>query len=109
MVALATLERLAALEVEMAHAGRSAEEAALRDARRALARQHEVLTTGEAAERLRISIPTVERWIGRGTLVGSAIGSRWLVSAQSVERILRLRAALADLDAEGNPTPGEIL
>ena len=64
MVALTTLETLAELEREMSEAGRSAEEQALREAVRTLARRGgEFLTTGEAADRLGVSIPTVKRWI----------------------------------------------
>lgn len=109
MVALTTLKTLAELEREMSEAGRSAEEVALREAVRTLARRRgEFLTTGEAAERLGVSIPTVKRWIERGSLVGGPMGGRWLVSPQSVEQLVRLRASLFELDQEGYPTPEEI-
>ena len=109
MVALTTLKTLAELEQEMSRAGRLAEEKALREAVRTLARRRgEFLTTGEAAERLGVSIPTVKRWIERGTLPGGPMGGRWLVSPESVEQIARLRAALFELDQEGYPTPDEI-
>jgi len=109
MVALATLKTLAELEREMGQAGRSAEEAALREAARALARRRgEFLTTGEAAERLGVSIPTVKRWIERGALSGGPMGGRWLVSPQSVDGLVRLRASLIALDREGSPTTEEV-
>ena len=104
-----TLETLAELEEEMARAGRTHEEAAIRDARRALARtRSDVLTTGQAAERLDISIPTVKRWIERGVLIGGQLGGRWHVATESVERLIRVRETLVDLDREGNPAPDEV-
>ena len=109
MVALTTLKTLTALEREMSQAGRSAEEEALREAVRTLARRRgEFLTTGEAAERLGVSIPTVKRWIERGALLGAPMGGRWLVSPESVEQLGRLRASLLDLDREGFPTAEEV-
>ena len=36
------------------------------------------------------------------------MGGRWVVSTESVEQIVRLRASLVELDREGNPTPEEI-
>lgn len=109
MVKLTTLSTLAELEREMARAGRSREEEALREALRALARpERGFLTTGQAAEKLGVSISTVKRWVERGALGGGAMGGRWLVAAESVERLLRLREALVALDREGNPTPEEI-
>jgi excisionase family DNA binding protein len=74
-----------------------------------LARRREgLLTTGEAAERLEIAIPSVKRWIERGTLKGSQVGGRWLVAEESVERILRIRQLLKEMDEEGYPTDEEI-
>lgn len=109
VVAITTLRTLAELEQEMGHAGRTAEEEALREALRTLARRRgEFLTTGEAADRLGVSIPTVKRWIDRGALVGSPMGGRWLVAPDSVHRLARLRASLVALDQEGNPTEEEI-
>lgn len=109
MVALTTLKTLSELEREMSRAGRSAEEDALREAVRALARRREeFLTTGEAAERLGISIPTVKRWIERGALLGGPVGGRWLVSRESVEQLVRVRGSLLDLDREGYPTAEEV-
>jgi len=108
MVALTTLKTLAELEREMSEAGRSAEEEALREAVRTLARRRgEFLTTGEAAERLGVSIPTVKRWIERGALAGGPLGGRWVVSPESVEQLVRLRASIVELDREGYPTPEE--
>jgi excisionase family DNA binding protein len=109
MVNMATLSTLERLEREMGEAGRTEEQEALREARRALARPERCfLTTSEAAERLGVSIPTVKRWVERGTLVGGPVGSRWLVSTESVEHAIRLRQVLLDLDREGNPTVEEI-
>jgi excisionase family DNA binding protein len=109
MVSFTTLDRLATLEQEMERAGRAEEQRALREARLALARSdHGFVTTGVAAERLGVSIPTVKRWVQRGTLAGGSVGTRWLVSTESVERILSLRRSLNALDREGNPTPEEL-
>ena len=109
MVALTTLKTLAELEREMSEAGRSAEQEALREAVQTLARRRgEFLTTGEAADRLGVSIPTVKRWIERGALAGGPLGGRWVVSPESVEQLVGLRAALDELDREGYPTPEEI-
>ncbi len=109
MVKLATLDVLEDLEREMAQAGRSAEEEALHDALRALTRPGRgLLSTGQAAELLGVSSPTVRRWIERGVLAGGQMGARWLVSWESVDRILRLRESLDALDREGNPTEEEI-
>ena len=109
MVSLATMRTLAELEQEMTRSGRGVEQQALHEALTALARlERGVLTTGQAAERLGVSIPTVKRWIERGTLAGGPLGGRWLVSTEDVERFVRLRAALVALDEEGNPSPEEI-
>jgi excisionase family DNA binding protein len=109
MVGITTLKTLGELEQEMGRAGRTTEEEALREALRTLARRRgEVLTTGEAADQLGVSIPTVKRWIERGVLVGSLMGGRWLVAPDSVQRLARLKASLVELDQEGNPTEEEI-
>ena len=109
MVKLGTLNVLVELEREMASAGRSIEEQALREAVQALARTEPAfLTTGRAAARLRVSVPTVKRWVERGVLAGGSLGNRWVVAAESVERLARVREALVALDDEGNPTPAEI-
>lgn len=109
MVKFATLDTLATLEQEMAQAGRSSEEEALRDALRTLRRSGDgFISTGQAAERLQVSIPTIKRWIERGALVGGLVGERWLVDTESVAFASRLRSALRSLDDEGNPTQEEI-
>jgi hypothetical protein len=103
---LGTLEQLKA---EMGRACRSEEESALRDALRALRRSNrEFLTAGQAAERLSVSPASIKRWAQRGALVGGTVGSAWLVSAESVEALARLRSSLAEMDHEGNPSADEI-
>jgi excisionase family DNA binding protein len=109
MVTLSTLNTLEVLENEMARAGLTGEVDALRAAIQALARpERGILTTGQAAERLGVTIPTVKRWIERDTLAGGAIGRRWLVAAESVDHLCRLRASLDELDREGSPTVQEV-
>src|SRR5919197_3426648 len=109
MITLATLNTLAGLEQEMARTGRVAEQRALHAALRAFASPASgYLTTGATAAALSVSIPTVKRWIQRGALRGVCLGSRWLVSQESVDQALRLRSALTGLDDEGNPSPEEI-
>jgi len=104
-----TIETLAELEQEMVAARRRAAAEALRDALTALARPARGwLTTGQAADRLGVTIPTIKAWIRRGTLKGAPVGSRWAVSEESVERILGIRKALGDLEEEGYPTTEEI-
>ena len=108
-VKLATLSTLEQLEQEMAAAGRAREEQALREVLNAVRRPpNGYVTTGAAAERLGISIPTVKDWIRRGTLDGGPVGGRWLVDEGSVERVLRIRRILREMDEEGNPTDEEI-
>lgn len=105
-----TIETLAELEQEMVAAQRTAAADALREALAALARPTRGwLTTGQAAERLGVTIPTIKDWIRRGTLKGVPVGSRWMVSEESVERILGIRKTLGDLDEEGYPTFEEIV
>ena len=52
-----------------------------------------VLTTAEAAARLRVSVYTVIRWIKqgklRGVLVGGSRRAGWRIPASEVERLLR--------------------
>ena len=106
----AMLDTLARLGKELAEAGRTAEEQAVRDAVAELGRfSGGLISTGEAANRLRISIPTVKRWIERGAISGVDTGTRWLVTEESVERVLRIRRNLKEMDEEGNPTDEEIL
>ena len=106
---LATLETLVELEGEMIRLGRQNEGQALREALQLLARpDQELLTTGQAAERLGIAIPTVTRWVERGALVGARPSGRWLIAAASVERLLQLRAALREIEQEGFPSDDEL-
>lgn len=108
-VSLSTIEKLAELEQEMVAAQREPAAEAIRKALAALARPNRGwLTTGQAAEKLGVSIPTVKDWIKRGTLKGTPVGSRWIASEESVERILGIRKALGDLEEEGFPSPEEI-
>ncbi len=109
MVSFTTLDRLTALEQEMEQAGRLEEKRALHEARVALTRREQgFVTTGVAAERLGVSIPTVKRWVERGALSGGSLGTRWLVATESIDRLLALRRSLAALDREGNPAPEEL-
>lgn len=104
-----TIETLAELEQEMVAAQRGEAAEALREALAALTRPARGwLTTGQAAERLGVTIPTIKDWIRRGTLKGAPVGSRWVVSEDSVKRILGIRKALEDLEEEGYPTAEEI-
>jgi excisionase family DNA binding protein len=87
MVDRTTLNTLAEVEREMAREGRFREKEALREALRARARpEGGFLTTGQAAEKLGVSIPTVKRWVERGALVGGAMGGRWLITAEGAGR-----------------------
>lgn len=105
----ATLNILANLEQEMAQAGRAAEQAALGEALGALRHPpRELLTIRRAAERLDIPIRMVKRWIEWGTLYGGPINGRWLVAAEDVERVLRVRRTLAEIQQEGFPTDEEL-
>ncbi len=108
-VSPSTIETLAELEQEMVAARREPAAEAIRVALTALARPNRGwLTTGQAAERLGVTIPTIKDWVRRGTLKGTPVGSRWVVSEESVERILGIRKALSDLEEEGYPTSEEI-
>lgn len=107
-----TLDTLLHLQRQMAAEGRSAEERALRDAVACLSSSMVrgdggLLTTGEAARLLGVSISTIKRWVGRGVLRGVDTGTRWLVEREGAERVLRIRATLAEMDDESNPTPEE--
>lgn len=109
-----TLETLVRIEKEMAAEGRADEVKAIRDAAGLIARtltrsDDGLLTTGNAAERLGVSVSTVKRWAERGTLKGVNTGTRWLVTRESVERILRMRRTLATLDEQGDPTTEEFM
>ena len=106
---LATLNAVARIQQEMEQAGRVSESQALRAVLKSFTGQSSILvTTGEAARRLSLSIPTVKRWIERGALEGGEFGGRWLVSVPSINQIVNMRAALAALAEDGNPTPEEI-
>jgi len=104
------VDTLAQLEREMASAGRSKEELALRAAADLVGRLDKgVLTIQEAAERLGMPERAIEEWIKRGGLGAVEVGGRWLVSAEEVARVNRLRDTLLEMDREGNPTDEEIL
>ncbi|MBI3979644.1 MAG: helix-turn-helix domain-containing protein [Chloroflexi bacterium] len=77
-----------------------------------------LMTTGEAARALGIrSINTIKRWASEGLLDGVRRGGRWLISSESVDRMLcsplvsqlkeREAQTLADLDPfdVGEETP----
>lgn len=104
-----TIETLAELEQEMVAAKRFTTAEALREALVALVRTSPGwLTTGQAADRLGVTIPTVKDWIRRGTLKGRQVGNRWWVSVESVERVLGIREMLAEMEEDGYPTEEEI-
>jgi excisionase family DNA binding protein len=106
---LATLETLVELEQEMVRLGRQSEGQALREVLHLLARPDpELLTTGQAAQRLDVAIPTVKRWVERGALAGVRPVGRWLISAASVDRLLQLRATLREIEQEGLPSDDEL-
>lgn len=108
-VSSSTIEKLAELEQEMIASKRTTAAEALREALAALVRpSHGWLTTGQAAERLDITIPTVKEWIRRGTLKGRPVGNRWWVSEESVDKVRTVRKMLADMEEEGYPTEEEI-
>src|SRR3712207_2067290 len=93
----------------MALAGRSAEAEALGEARRSLIRPElTFLTADQAAEKLGVSVSTVESWVERGALAGGSTGGCCLVSPEGVDYLVRLRESLRELDREGNPTSEEI-
>jgi excisionase family DNA binding protein len=103
------LRALADLEREMKMAQRIPEAEAIREALGVLTRASRGwLSTGQAAERLGISIPTVKDWIKRGTLVGQLVGGRWRVSSASVDKVLEVRQVLTEAEAEGYPSEAEI-
>lgn len=104
-----TIRALAELEQEMAGAQRTDEAEAIREALAALVRPARGwLSTGQAADRLGVTVPTVKDWIRRGTLEGQPVGARWRVSAASVDKVLQVRGMLAEMEAEGYPTEEEI-
>ena len=105
-----TLDELIELEREMVSQGRASTAEALRVAVAALAKPTRGwISTGEAAERLGISIPTVKAWISRGALTGRHVGDRWWVSEQSVGEVLGFGAGIAALEEGGTPTEEETL
>jgi len=104
-----TIRALTELEQEMARAQRTAEAEAIREALAALVRPSQGwLSTGQAAEQLGVTVPTVKDWIRRGTLEGQPVGSRWRVAAASVEKVLQVRRTLVEMGAEGYPTEEEV-
>jgi excisionase family DNA binding protein len=78
-----------------------------------------VMTTGEAAKKLGIrSVNTVKRWVNDGLLIGLRLGSRVMVTRESVDRLLEsavperqrvweqgLAEALAPFDAGDEELP----
>jgi excisionase family DNA binding protein len=104
-----TIHALSELEQEMAAAQRPDEAEAIREALAALVRPARGwLSTGQAAERLGVTVPTVKDWIRRGTLEGQPVGGRWRVSAASVEKVLQVRGMLTEMEEEGYPTEKDI-
>src|SRR5689334_304289 len=73
-----TVRTLAEIEQEMTGAQRMTEAEAIREALAALVRPARGwLSTGQAADRLGVTVPTVKEWIRRGTLEGQPVGGRW--------------------------------
>ncbi len=108
-IAASTFDELQELESEMECQGRISKAKALREAMLALARPSRGwITTGQAAERLGITIPTVKAWISRGALVGRQVGDRWWVSAASVDDVLGFGSSIAELEEDSLPTEGDI-
>ena len=104
-----TIRALAELEQEMVGAKRTTEAEAIREALAALVRPARGwLSTGQAAERLGVTVPTVKDWIRRGALEGQPVGSRWRVSAASVDKILQVHGMLSKMEEDGYPTEEEI-
>ncbi len=103
-VKASTLDQLMRLEQEMAVQGRIEAAEALRETLSALTTARGWLTTGQAADQLDVSIPTVKDWIRRGTLTGRQVGSRWHVSQESVRKVLGLRQVLAEMDQRSHST-----
>lgn len=108
-VKLSTIRALTELEQEMAGARRTAEAEAIREALAVLVRPARGwLSTGQAAELLGITVPTVKDWIRRGTLEGQPVGSRWRVSTASIDKVLQIRGTLVEIQEEGYPTEEEV-
>ncbi len=108
-IAPSTFDELQELEDEMESQGRSSMAKALREAMLALARPARGwITTGQAAERLGITIPTVKAWISRGALIGRQVGDRWWVSTESVEDVLSFGRGVADLEENGLPAEDDV-
>jgi excisionase family DNA binding protein len=104
-----TIRTLVELEEEMEGAQRTSQAEAIREVLTALTRAGRGwLTTGQAAELLGVTIPTVKDWIRRGTLSGLPVGSRWRVSKESVDKVLQVREMLTDMAEDDYPTDDEI-
>lgn len=101
------MDRLAQLARELDDAGRADMAEAVRYAVNEL-RPAGLMTTGEAAERLNVALTTVRRWVDRGVLDGVDTGTRTLVTAESVDRILQGRQLQREMDEEATPTEGEL-
>ena len=71
------------------------------------ARKSNYLTTGEVARRIGVSRQTIVNWINRGTLAGTRIGGRFMVSRTALEKFDELNAILADLDEDRPPATAE--
>ncbi|MHB8990726.1 MAG: helix-turn-helix domain-containing protein [Chloroflexota bacterium] len=107
-VSASLLDELEELAREMEFQGRASKARALQEALVALARPARAgFTTGQAAERLGVTIPTVKAWILRGALVGRQVGDRWWVSRESVEEVLGFGGVVVQLEEEGSSTEEE--
>jgi len=70
-------------------------------------RKSKYLTTGEVARRIGVSRQTIVNWINRGTLAGTRIGGRFMISLAALEKFDELNAILADLDEDRPPATTE--
>ena len=61
----------------------------------------EFLTTEEAAQKLRLSAGTVQKWINAGRLPAVFVGRRYLIRVADVDRVLCPHPGDQNLSTEG--------
>jgi excisionase family DNA binding protein len=66
--------------------------------------EDEFLSVPEVAERLRVSTPTVYRWIDEGALAALRIGRQYRIRTSVLERLIQEAAINAD---DAGPWSGE--